>query len=106
MAASPTQRSLKHLRAAGCIAQVVEKWNAHAKVRVDLFGIIDVVALSPEGETIGVQACAMSSVSKRVDKITESESLAMLRKCGWRLLVHGWGKQPNGRYRLREVDLS
>jgi hypothetical protein len=105
-AGSPTARSLKHLRDAGCIAQVVERWNAFGRVRVDLFEVIDIVALSPEGETIGVQSCALSSVSKRVDKITECEALAALRKCGWRLLVHGWGKGANGRYRLREVDLS
>lgn len=103
---SPTQRSLKHLRNAGCIAGVVEKWNAFARVRQDLFGIIDVVAISPEGETIGVQACALSSVSERVKKMTASDALPWLRKGGWTVLIQGWGKGANGRYRLREVDLS
>ncbi len=106
MAASPTQRSLAHLRAAGCVAAVVEKWNPHAKIRQDLFGIVDVVALSPDGVTIGVQATSLSNVTSRVNKIAESDNIAALRKCGWRLVVHGWGKQTNGRYRLREVDVS
>lgn len=103
---SPTQRSLKHLREQGCVAQVVEHWQAFAKIRIDLFGIIDIVALSPDGETIGVQATSLSNVSKRVQKIADAAALAALRRCGWRILVHGWGKGANGRYRLREVDCS
>jgi len=40
MPASPTQRTLKKLRDEVYLAQVVEKWNAFAKIRQDLFGII------------------------------------------------------------------
>lgn len=105
-AASPTQRSLKHLRDAGCRAEVVERWNPHSRTRKDLFDVIDIVALAEDGTTIGVQATSLSNVSARVAKITDCDALAALRKCGWRLLVHGWGKQANGRYRLREVDVS
>lgn len=103
---SPTQRSLKHLRDAGFLAEVVEKWNPHSKTRKDLFGVIDIVALSPDGETVGVQSTSGSNVSKRVSKIGECEALAAIRRCGWRLLVHGWTKGADGRYRLREVDCS
>lgn len=103
---SPTARSLKHLRDAGCVAQVVEYWHAFSHKRRDLFGIIDIVALAPDGTTIGVQATDLTSVSKRVDKIADSEAVGALRRCGWKLLVHGWGKGANGRYRLREVDCS
>lgn len=103
---SPTQRSLKHMRAAGYVCQVVEKWNPHARIRQDLFGFIDIVALSPDGSTVGVQACSLSDVSKRVTKIGDAESLPALRRCGWKLLVQGWGKGADGKYRLREVDCS
>lgn len=103
---TPTQRSLKHLRDQGMTAAVVERWNAHAKIRQDLFGVIDVLALAPNGETVAVQATSLSNVSKRITKIAESENLSALRRCNWRLLVHGWGKGANGRYRLREVDVS
>ncbi len=103
---SPTARSLKHLRDSGCVPQVVEYWNSFSRKRVDLFGIIDIVALSPDGETIGVQATSLSNVSARVRKIGDSPVLGALRKCGWRLYVHGWGKGSTGRYRLREVDVS
>lgn len=104
---SPTQRSLAHLRKQGCVAQVVERYNQHAHVRQDLFGCIDVVALHPDGTTIGVQACAMSSVSERVKKINASEHITRIRACGWRVLVQGWQKGgPNKSPRLREVDVS
>ena len=101
---SPTQRTLKHLRAAGYpLVQVVERWNPYARVRQDLFGIIDVVAVG--ADIVGVQATSASNVSARVTKITDSPALPILRKAGVRVLVHGWRK-VRGRWRLREVDLS
>ena len=101
---SPTQRTLKHLREAGyLLVQVVERWNPHARIRQDLFGIIDVVAVG--ADIVGVQATSASNVSKRVTKITESAALPILRKAGIRIVVHGWAKRK-GRWTLREVDLS
>jgi hypothetical protein len=103
---TPTQRSLAYLRAQGHTVAVTEHWNPFARIRQDLFGILDLIALSPEGETIGVQTTSGSNVAARVSKITASEHLPALRRAGWRLLVHGWSKGKNGRYRLREVDVS
>lgn len=102
---SPTQRSLKLLRDRGYTCAVVERWNAHAKIRQDLFGFIDVLAIG-EDEVIGVQACHASDVSKRIDKIANHDNVAAVRKAGIRILVHGWEKGSNGRYRLREEDIS
>jgi hypothetical protein len=86
------------------LASVVEKWNPHAKIRQDLFGIIDIVAVG-ERETVGVQACAYSSVSARVRKIAEADTTPKVRAAGWKLLVHGWRK-VKGRYQVREVVVS
>jgi hypothetical protein len=101
---SPTQRSLKLLRDRGYRAAVVEKWNPHARRRIDLFGIIDLVAIG-NGETIGVQTTSGSNVASRIDKITESEAIADLRDAGWRIVVHGWRKLKSG-WACREVDVS
>lgn len=100
---SPTQRSLAYLRERYPLVQVVEKWNPYARVRQDLFGIIDVVAVGTD--IVGVQATSASNVSKRIAKITDSPALPILRKAGIRVLVHGWGKRK-GRWTLREVDVS
>ena len=103
---SPTQRSLAYLRQEGCdLVQVVERWNPHARVRQDLFGVIDILAIR-EGETIGVQATSAANVSSRVRKLEDSDALGALRAAGWTILVHGWRKGSNGRWQLKEVDLS
>jgi carbonic anhydrase len=102
---TPTQRSLKHLRDAGYMVAIVEKWNPHARIRQDLFGVLDLVAIR-DGETLGVQTTSGSNVAARVKKLAESESVPRLRKAGWAIHVHGWRKGSNGRWALREVDCS
>lgn len=102
---SPTQRSLAEMRGRGYLCGVVEKWNPHARIRQDLYGFIDILAIK-EGEVVGVQSTSLSNVSSRINKISEHENVAAVRKAGIRILVHGWGKGSNGRYRLREVDVS
>lgn len=103
---SPTQRTLEHLRKTGCqLVAVVEKWNPHARIRQDLFGCVDVLAIR-DGETIAVQATSGSNVASRVAKVTDSPALPAMREAGWRVLVHGWRKGSNGRWALREVDVS
>lgn len=105
MAASPTQRSLHYLREQGYDVWITETWDHFARKRRDLWGFVDILAIR-EGETLGVQTTSGSNVSARVRKIEDSEYLAPLRAAGWRLVVHGWRKGSNGRYSLREVDLS
>jgi hypothetical protein len=100
-----TKLSLAHMRKQGCVAAVVERWNAHAKVKNDLFGIIDVLCLAPDGTTIGVQCTSRDHVADRVAKIGDSEHIVALRRCNWKLVVHGWDKH-GARWRLREVDVS
>jgi hypothetical protein len=88
---SPTQRSLAYLREQGMTCEVVERWNAFARIRQDLFGIIDIVALD-EQQTLGVQTTSWTNVSARVKKIAESPHLPALLRAGWVLEVHGWKK--------------
>lgn len=107
MSGSPTTRSLAELRKRGCrLVAVTEKWNPHAKVRQDLFGIIDVLAIGQDGEVIAVQATSDSNVSSRVKKVQDSDAIAHLRVANIRMLVHGWKKNAAGRWQLREVDIS
>jgi len=102
---SPTKRTLAEMRKRGFFCTVVERWNSFTKQRVDLFGFVDVLCLG-ENEIIGVQATDFTSVSKRIAKIADHENTAAVRKAGIRILVHGWGKRANGKYELREVDVS
>jgi len=102
---TPTQRSLAHLRAAGWQVAIVEHWNPFARIRQDLFGVLDLLAVR-DGVTLGVQTTSGNNVSARVRKIAESETVPALRDAGWLLHVHGWRKGANGRWALREVDCS
>jgi hypothetical protein len=100
---SPTQRSLKELRKRGYLCAIVEKWNMHARIRQDMFGFVDIVAIKGE-DIIGVQACVGSSVSDRVTKIVEHENYATV-SAAMRITVHGWRKSAAGKWTLREVEL-
>ena len=102
---SPTARTLKALRAAGYAAEVVERWNPHARVRHDLFGFVDVLALRRD-ETLAVQATSRDNVSARVAKIGESDMVARVREAGWRIQVWGWARMRSGKWECRIVDLS
>ena len=86
---TPTQRTLAALRADGYTAEVVEHWNPHARVRHDLFGIVDILAVRGR-ETLAVQTTAGSGVSARIAKLTASPALPLLAAAGWRVQVHGW----------------
>lgn len=101
---SPTQRSLKYLRAEGFTAEVVEKYNSFAKIRIDLFGILDLVAIK-DGVTLGVQTTSYSNMSARRTKILESENYKKLKQANWKIHVHGWKKKKNGRYELKQYEL-
>jgi hypothetical protein len=84
---------------------IVEHWNPFARIRQDLFGVLDLLAVR-DGVTLGVQTTSGSNVSARVKKIAESDAVPALRRAGWAIVVHGWRKAANGRWTLREVDCS
>lgn len=95
---SPTELSLRWLRAQGWTVDVCERWvprfGGAGKVRKDLFGMIDLVAVRP-GHTLGVQTTSHDNYLARVRKLTDDEhqpALQALRAAGWVITVHGWRK--------------
>jgi hypothetical protein len=92
------------MRRRGYLAAVVERWNPYAKIRQDLFGFVDIIAIGKR-EVIAVQCTSGSHVANRVRKIADHENLAAVRKGGIRILVHGWSKRGR-HWSLREVDVS
>ena len=108
-------RTLTLLREAGYCAAVAEKFNAFSGHREDLFGFLDIVALSP-GITLGVQVCG-TDFSSHVRKLTEERGYFVKkwlenpdRKClliGWRkVLKKRGGKQKVYRPRMMEFCLG
>lgn len=106
MSLSPTKLTLDRLRADGWpLVEVVEKWNPHARIRQDLFGFIDVIAVGPNG-TLAVQTTSASHVAERMRKIADHAHVAAVREAGWQIRVHGWAKK-SGRWTLvRDEDVS
>jgi hypothetical protein len=102
---TPTQRSLEQLRRDGWTVAIVERWNPHARIRQDLFGCIDILALR-DGETLAVQTTS-TGVAARVRKIADNPNLPAMRAAGWSIVVHGWRKSTRTRkWVQRVVDVS
>ena len=106
MAISPTQRSLKHLRDQGYTVAVTEKWNPHARVRQDLFGFVDLLAIR-DSETLAIKTTSGSNLSARRVKVIEHENLPILFSAGWQVVLHGWlRKNSENKWVLREEILN
>jgi hypothetical protein len=101
---SPTQRSLEYLREQGYHCEIVEKWNPWRRIRQDLWGWCDILAIRRD-EVLAVQVTS-SGVAARIKKIQESDTVLRVREAGIRVEVHGWTKRANGKYALRVEDIS
>ena len=102
---SPTKRSLDYLREQGYHVEIVEHWNPFARIRKDLWGWCDILAIR-KGEVLAVQVTA-SAVSDRIKKIMASDTLALVRDANIRVVVHGWRKSAKtNKYVLRVEDIS
>lgn len=88
----PTAMSMKMLRENGYLVEKVEHWDSFGKVRRDLFGIIDVLAVRP-GEIVGVQVTSKANMSARQRKCEETEHLERWLEGGGQFQIHGWAKR-------------
>lgn len=89
---TPTQKTLKWLRASGWLAEVVERWNHFARRRQDLFGFVDIVAVR-ENVTWLVQCTSQAGVSARKRKILDHPHSSRVHNGLTRFVaVVGWRK--------------
>jgi len=102
---SPTQRSLKLLRDEGYTAQVVERFNPYAHIRVDLFNFIDIVCIKSEIKgVLGVQTTTSSHVAEHIEKIRSIPAYKIWLNGGNQIEVHGWSKKgKKGKRKLWQV---
>lgn len=91
---TPTQRSLARLREAGYTVAIVERWNPHAKIRQDLFGFADLLAIRT-GEIVLVQTTTAVNIAARRKKIREEPRYLLWLAAGGKVLLHGWRKVKN-----------
>lgn len=99
---SQVQRTLKVLREAGWTAQVVEKWIAPAKRRVDLFGFGDIVAIKANrrGARL-IQVGWDKDAARHRLGMLENDKVADWLSTGNRVELWSWGKHgPRGKRKL------
>jgi len=87
----PMTKTYEYYKELGYICGNVEKYVPKAKKKFDLFGIIDVVAIS-DVDTIGVQVCK-ADFAAHDKKILASENSPKWLQAGRRLVLIGWTKQ-------------
>ena len=107
---TPLQRSLRHLRAQGWLVAITEHWNAHARVRQDLFGLFDLLAVRGD-RVLGVQCTSADHIRAREVKLRANPNLASWLESDSRMaIIHGWAKRgPRGkakRWQLRELPIA
>lgn len=89
-------RSLAECRKRGWTAQVVERRLPRTFTTVDLFGVIDIVAIAavPGRKVIlGIQACAGTDHAKRRDKILAEPRVAEWIAANGHLELWSWSKR-------------
>lgn len=105
---SPSARCIAECRARGWIAQNVEQTIPRTYIKRDLFGVIDIVAVTPTG-ILGIQATSGSNSASRCTKILAEPRMRAWLKAGARLSVWSWAKQgARGKrktWTLREVEI-
>src|SRR5262245_41387051 len=98
---TPTSRTLAQLRKEGATAAVVERWLPQARVRRDLFGFADIVALREwplcEGvigatQIVAIQCCAMSGRARHLKKIQAEPLHKLWLAAGGLIEVWAWRK--------------
>src|SRR4030095_400705 len=91
-----TQRSLQLLRDEGFRpVQVVEHFNPHVKIRQDLFGFADILAVHPDKRiTLAVQATmGHGNLWARRQKIEANDNARLCYRARWQIEIHGWVKK-------------
>ena len=88
------QLSLAKLREEGYVTAITEHYNTWAKIRQDLFGIFDILAVHPEKGILGLQVTSVSNMSSRAKKILAAEVYGPWKATGARIEVWGWEKRP------------
>ena len=91
---------------------ITEHWNHFAKIRQDLFGFIDILAIIPDESGthtrfLAIQTTTGDHSAERVAKIKGSIHLVPILKTGCRVEVWSWRKsKKTKKWELRETPVS
>ena len=92
MKTNAVQRSLAHLRRAGYTCGVVERWNAFARIRQDLFGFADLACIRADYKgTLYVQCCPASTLAAHRQKVLSNPNVRTALLAGNLVRIDAWG---------------
>lgn len=122
---TPTARTLAECRKRGWIAQVVEQTIPRTFIKRDLFGVIDIIAVTQPvagirhgdgayivvpGQIIGIQATSGTNHAARIAKSKAEPRLSTWLQAGARFAVWSWAKRGKRGKRkpwtLREEEVT
>lgn len=86
---TPTQRTLAECRRRGWPCWVVEQTIPHTFIKRDMFGFIDIVAITPTA-TIGIQATSGTNHAARMTKARQQPHFAAWLAAGRMFAVWSW----------------
>jgi hypothetical protein len=102
---SPTGLTMRHLRRLGFLPATCERWIPGRNIRVDLFGIGDVLGVHPRDRAVLLVQCTSDAhVGDRLKRVRARPQLPALLAAGLAVEVWGWSMRA-GRWRLRRVAL-
>jgi len=103
---SPTALTLELYRSSGWECDISEYWNAFARKRKDLFGFIDVVAVT-HGTIVGIQTTTYSNRNARKNKILTECNVAAYRwlQAGGEIHIVSWKQLKEGRKTIYAADV-
>ena len=108
---SPTARTLAALRKQGIPAQVVERFCPYSRRRIDLFSVIDIVAIYARA-IVGIQVTSGSNLAARQKKIEAEPLVLKWLRAGGLIELHGWrkigprGKRKRWKCRVLVAEIS
>ncbi len=112
MPVTPTARTKQWLQKQGWLVGITEKWNPHAKIRQDLFGFADLVAIPVDLDVgdefscsymgwseflvsppVFIQVTSGTNHAARRDKLLENENVRKVLKCCALVAIISWSKR-------------
>jgi hypothetical protein len=94
---TPSARSIREAKKRGWEIDSVER-RLTRFVTKDYLGVIDLIALTPDGRTIGIQATSGANHAARVAKVKAEPRVARWFRCGHTIEVWSWRRaKPRGK---------
>lgn len=85
--------SITHAKSMNWLIDKTERWIPYAKIKKDLFGFIDLLAIDPEYNIYGIQATSYSNLNARVNKILTHENYERVKNSKIQITVWAWKKK-------------